>query len=374
MEGRKRGRPRKGGNAQNVENGEAFQDSTHIENIIEATNFDFVPENSPTPEIGGFNPLGDAPIKRDYSSPTIDQGVSQELAEPSFHKTTFSEAAQEKETILNTASQESQSIGAKPPEDGDLKNPALNQLDDQEKRLAAEQLVDAAIDTYETLWSLAGGMVQVSDKKIKQLVKDGKLDPQLKIPIDEQGTEVTAIEFIQSFNAQVPEAVEADPAFRKKVRAPLTRIFEKKGWGMTDEQVVLFAVIKDSATKGMAAYALKKTMNQVLEQLQEQTQLMKAEGQGREKDYDDDLEVEEITDVELEYERRMAELRKEQKAKANRPKRGRGRAKKTQADPNIHTDKMDINFDDNPLRTERPTEYPQPKVKEVFTKAEEVNP
>jgi len=370
---KRRGRPKKNTHPQSVEDGNSFQNSKQIDDLIDNTNFDFIEDQSfgNTPEINTFNPLGDIPIHRDYSSPNVEQGVMQDLDEPQFHKTTFSEAQQQKDDTIKTSSSDNKVVNNQT--DG-LSNPALNELDEREKKIACEQMVDACLDTYETLWSLAGNLVKVSDKRIKSLVKEGKLDPQQLIPIDDRGTRVTSIEFIQSFNAQVPDAVEPDPAFRKKVSAPLTRIFQKRGWGMSDEQTVLFAVIKDSATKGMSAWALKKSINEVLERLEEEQEVRNEKSANRSVSDEEVYESEEITDEQIEFERRYQEARREER-KANKKKttQPKNAAKpKSRYDGNINKEKMDINFDDNPLRTSIPKDYPEPKVEEKFTKGEEV--
>jgi hypothetical protein len=371
---KKRGRPRKDAHPQSVEDGNAFQNSKQIDDLIDNTNFDFIDDHGlgKTPEVETFNPLGDVPIHRDYSSPNVEQGVMQDLDEPQFHKTTFTEAQQQKENTIKTANADNDGkMVNNAPADG-LSNPALNDLDEKDKKVACEQLVEVCLDTYETLWSLAGNVVKVSDKKIKQLVKEGKLDPQKRIPIDDRGTTVTSIEFIQSFNAQVPDAVEADPAFRKKVAAPLTRIFQKKGWGISDEQTVMFAVIKDSATKAMSAWALKKSINDVLERLAEEQEFIKEQDANRSTVAQEEYEPEVVTDEQLEFERRYQEAMREQRKNIRKKKPQAKSTKKAKYEQNVNTERMDINFDDNPLRTPMPPDYPAPNVEEKFVKGQEI--
>ena len=46
----------------------------------------------------------------------------------------------------------------------------------------------------------------------------------------------------------------------------MTRVFMKKGWGVTDEQYLLGAFAKDLAVKATMIYSLKKQGNEMIKQ------------------------------------------------------------------------------------------------------------
>jgi hypothetical protein len=45
----------------------------------------------------------------------------------------------------------------------------------------------------------------------------------------------------------------------------MIRVFQKKGWGVSDEQFLMIAFGKDIATKGVMAFSFKKTANAMIE-------------------------------------------------------------------------------------------------------------
>ena len=118
-----------------------------------------------------------------------------------------------------------------PFEDG---NPALNDLDFQDKKIACESLVDTALDTYEQLHIVAQNFIQVDEAEMLQKQQDGEIDLAMEIPIDEQGTSMSVMDFVQQYNEQSKDALQYDKDFGYKVRPAMLRVFMKKGFGMTD--------------------------------------------------------------------------------------------------------------------------------------------
>jgi hypothetical protein len=97
-EKRKRGRPRKSPSISNTGDS-SFESKESIENAIDKTQFDFFePSTTAMPEVNTFNPLSETPIERDYATPKIQDGVVNDLEEPSFHQKSFNQIQQEQST------------------------------------------------------------------------------------------------------------------------------------------------------------------------------------------------------------------------------------------------------------------------------------
>jgi hypothetical protein len=145
-------------------------------------------------------------------------------------------------------------------------NSGYNELDEREKTLASEQLVDTLLDGFDTLHQLPIRYAKVNEDKLRDLVMKGEIDQNALIPIS--ANEAVPIQtFFQQFNEQVEDALAPDPSFRKKVKKPLVNIFKKKGWGMTDEQFVMVATAQYVFTKGLMFKALKDNGKEIVNML-----------------------------------------------------------------------------------------------------------
>lgn len=380
---RRRGRPRK--NFLSTEGNNAFENSREIEQAIDETNFEFInPENDGLPEVGNYNPLSEPTIERDYSKPTIQEGIVADLEEPSFHQKTFNEIQGDRQNG-GQSNPQSNSVNERNSAPSNHysndplynPNPALNELDDREKRLASEHMVDAVLDTYETLSTMSGQLAKMDEQKVLNLIQEGKIDPNRRIPVDEYGNTVSVMEFVSGYNSQVGDAVKNDPAFRKKVRPVMVRVFAKRGWGMTDEQFLLFAFGKDISVKAVTLYAMKKGINDILNRIIEEG---KSKNIAKPKpkanptpppppptQYEES-EVEELSDDDIEFMERMERLQEEQEMMRIQEEQ----EEMQRANSKEGVDKMKITFDDNPLRENVVREYPAPKVEETFIKGGEI--
>jgi hypothetical protein len=384
-EKRKRGRPRKSPSISNTGDS-TFDSKQSIENAIDKTQFDFFePTSTAMPEVNSFNPLSETPIERDYATPRIQEGLVVDLEEPTFHQKSFDQIKSEQATPPTS------SVGGAPvgmSNDPMMNpNPAMNQLDDAERRMASESMVDAVLDTYDTLCTLGSAVGKVKEQTVNQLISSGKIDKNRRIPVDEYGNTVSVIEFVQGYNEQVAQAVQPDPAFRKKVRPPMIRVFSKRGWGMTDEQFLLFAFGKDISVKAITLFSMKKGVNDILKRLvaenaennsasttppprpQSPPPPPPAPAPNYPPTSPNDIitpEVEEITDEEINYYERMQDAIQEREAEVKAAEEERIRQEES------GVQKMKINFDDNPLRENTRREPPAPKVTETFIKGGEI--
>lgn len=266
---KRRGRPR----TSDLPKEESPINSPATELEIDKADFNFYePENFDAPSVEQFNPLADAPIKRDYSTPKIQEGLVGDIVEPTFHQPSFTSTPPPTPPSSGSGAPSGSASPTPTPNSSAFNNPnpAMNQLDDAEKKLACEQMVDAALDLYETAWALGGRVAQVSENKLQSLVNEGTLNPERRIPVED--TSVSIFEFFQSYNEQVVEASKVDTQFKKKVRQPMIRVFSKRGWGMTDEQFLGIAFAKDSIMRGVSLFQMKKSINALIAQLAEENQ------------------------------------------------------------------------------------------------------
>lgn len=377
---RGRGRPRK--NQLTTESEAVFSNSKDINDTIDETRFDFIDsESQSTPEIANFNPLSESTVERDYSKPPIQEGYVPDLEEPQFHQPTFNDIRRDRgEQVFDNANNNSEpqfQQGATAASDP-FSNPTMNELDDREKRLASEHMVDAVLDTYETLSTMSGNLAKMDEQKIRDLIADGKISPNRRIPVDEHGNTVSVMEFIQGYNEQVGGAVENDPAFRKKVRPVMVRVFSKRGWGMTDEQFLLFAFGKDISVKAVTLYGMKKGVNDILKRLQEEAKPQRKtrptpQVVEKEEEQYIEPETEELTDDDIAYMERMEQIMAEQERLRNeieKSEREKESNKDNQQKDGVN--KMKIVFDENPLREKVVREYPAPKVEETYIQGGEI--
>jgi hypothetical protein len=229
---------------------------------------------------------------------------------------------------------------------------------------------------------MSGSLAKMDEQKVRDLIAEGKISSTRRIPVDEHGNTVSVMEFVQGYNSQVGTAVENDPAFRKKVRPVMVRVFSKRGWGMTDEQFLLFAFGKDISIKAVTLYGMKKGVNDILTRLQDEAKaqgIRKPQPQPQpqqstppppQREYEEP-EVEELSDEEIEYMERMERVMAEQERKRGQEPESI-EEEEEEMDSKEGVDRMKITFDENPLRETVVREYPAPKVEETFIQGGEI--
>lgn len=405
MDKKQRGRPRKSSVISQTENSQTS--SPLSETDIDNSRFEFFQEPTAGVESNDFNPLNEVVIKRDYSAPDIAVGSVPDIEEPKFFVKDFNQLRNEQNTQLDNAGGQQNSNSQQPYSPSNQApngqqsvnniNPAMNELDDKEKRLAAEQLVDAVLDAYDAIKIFSAKLATFDIEKIQQDIQDGVIDANRRIPIDGEGNTVNIIEFFETYNAQVVDAVQPDPKFRKDIRPTMIRIFMRKGWGMTDDQYMYFKFGKDIIGTGAQLFAMHRGMKMIYLRMKEEaatssrpapaprpapyTSPQPPQGDGdfggfyeeapnptpppmppnnytyEEPKEPETYEAESISDEDLEFEERMA--------KANQS----SEANNEEDDSSVQ--KMKIDFA-SPLRDKRPKEYPAPKVEETFEKGREI--
>jgi hypothetical protein len=207
-----------------------------------------------------YNPFADAVVERDYATPKTASGVTEEIEEPSFVPPSYEDIVNERNQMEEVASAENSPFSNP--------NPAMNELDERERRIACESLVDTCLDAYEQAHRFAQHIVKVDEEDLLQRQAEGKLDLSAQIPVAENGDTMSVGEFVGQYNEQSASALKYDKEFGIKVRPAMIRVFMKRGWGMTDEQFLIYMFGKDIAIKLGMMYSLNKTIKSTLATLE----------------------------------------------------------------------------------------------------------
>jgi hypothetical protein len=264
-----RGRPRKNANleeAQDIEFEESIVDDEIMGEMAE-------PKSSPKSDsssvgegtFNDYNPFSESVVERDYATPKTASGVIDEIEEPSFVPPSYEEIVQERA--------EQEAMGQNEGGGGfdnpfDNPNSAMNDLDNKDKKIACESLVDTVLDAYEQAHRYAQYIVKVDEESLMERQAQGKLDLSMQIPVTEKGDTMSVAEFVAQYNEQSANALAYDKDFGYKVRPAMIRVFMKRGWGMTDEQFLMYMFGKDIAVKVGIMYQLRKTINGTLDTLE----------------------------------------------------------------------------------------------------------
>jgi hypothetical protein len=109
------------------------------------------------------------------------------------------------------------------------------------------------------------------------MVAEGDIDLSVQIPYD-YGKTITAGEFIEEFNEQNKDTLTVSKEFKKEVTPVLTRVLQKRGAAMTDEQYLGFLIVKDVGLKAIIVSQVRSSMNEMLNVIKEYTQAVKENG------------------------------------------------------------------------------------------------
>jgi len=282
---KRRGRPRKV-TEESTENVESM-DSTEtnetednfkkVDEVVDEVVEEVKPSASDSDVVGegtfnDYNPFGESVVEREYATPKVASGVTEEISEPTFVPPSYEDIVAEREGGGMV-----EDLSENP---FDNPNPALNDLDNKDKKIACESLVDTCLDAYEQLHKYAQYVVKVDEDELMQKQASGKIDLNEIIPVTENGDTMSVGEFIGQYNQQSADALKYDKEFGYKVRPAMVRVFMKKGWGMSDEQYLLYMFGKDIAVKVGIMYSLKKTINSTLSTLEKAHKRKQQESKG----------------------------------------------------------------------------------------------
>lgn len=231
-----------------------------VNESIDISDVDYV---QPEPKVMSYNPFAESVEEREYrsvkvaTSPLID-----EISEPRFERPSFEDLVNEnKEQVIEDGVGEAENSFAQE----EIQNLPPKQQED-----AAKGLVEQALGLYTLGCKGLGTLAKIRESKVDDLAKEGMIDMSIKVPIDPY-TSVTIPDIINGFNSEVGDAFDVSEDFKDEVRPIMTRVFAKRGWGMSDEQQLMFAFGMDFVQKGAILMQLKKQGDVQLQKFIEMT-------------------------------------------------------------------------------------------------------
>jgi hypothetical protein len=235
-------------------------------------------ETQPTPQ-KSYNPFIANVNEKPYAQMSVDVGqqqMSSVIPEPTYQSNTVSGS----ENAYNMLNNEFSMSGGSPVgggKDSAPFNPAMNNLPDGDKKLGAEHMAKLIVDGYEQLHVFGNKMLQISERKVRKMVSEGEIDVNVQIPY-EYGKTISVSDFIQDFNEQNKDTLTVSKEFKKEVTPVLTRVLQKRGAGVTDEQYLGYLFGKDILVKGVIVSQIRGTMNDMFDVMKEYTQALKENG------------------------------------------------------------------------------------------------
>lgn len=231
-------------------------------------------EVKPKPSPSNYNPFLEQVSEKPYS--TVNVGVTQEQLKASIPEPVYSPfSVDSNENPYNMLGGDGQPSGGGQKRESAPFNPMMNDVSDGDKKMGAQHMAKLLVDGYEQLHVFGNKALQVPERKIRKLEKEGLIDLSIPIPY-EYGKTITAGEFLQDYNEQNKDALTVSREFKKEVTPVLTRVLEKRGAGLTDEQYLGFLVGKDLIVKLVIVAQLRSTMNDMINVIKDYTEATRA--------------------------------------------------------------------------------------------------
>jgi hypothetical protein len=231
-------------------------------------------EVKPKPSPSNYNPFLEQVSEKPYS--TVNVGVTQEQLKASIPEPVYSPfSVDSNENPYNMLGGDGQPSGGGQKRESAPFNPMMNDVSDGDKKMGAQHMAKLLVDGYEQLHVFANKALQVPEKKIRKLEKEGLIDLSIPIPY-EYGKTITAGEFLQDYNEQNKDVLTVSKEFKKEVTPVLTRVLEKRGAGLTDEQYLGFLVGKDLIVKLVIVAQVRSTMNDMINVIKDYTEATRA--------------------------------------------------------------------------------------------------
>lgn len=228
-------------------------------------------ENSNAEILDDFSPLDEPVAEKEYTKHNVKidpRDFQNDIPEPSFMPPPMSGMIMEEEKVK------------KPQEPF---NKELKDLPKKDKEMASEKVAEMCITTYKWLNDFADSKLLIDESKLRKMQKNGEIDLSAEIPMG--NTSLTAMEFVQEYNEQSRGTITVSKEFEDEVKPVLTRVLEKRGIGMTDENYLIYLVSKDLLVKGFMAKQSLNVKKEILETLREATMLIRGQSQPQPQPY-----------------------------------------------------------------------------------------
>lgn len=230
------------------------------------------PDYSELSTPANFNPFDEPVIQREYTKPKVSYNPAeiQSIPEPSYQQPNLDEL--QEDDYENDSPKSKKESEPKPKKGFGSDDPFVNNdLSDYSKSDADEsaaQMVDTFLEGYKVAHTFGQRYFTIGEEEIVKKAIKGEINPDMRIPISQTQT-ISVHEFIGEYNRQVTEVLVVEEEFVEKVRPVMIRVFSARGYGMTDEQYLMFAFGKDILQKGAQLYTFKKSLTQSLKMMTE---------------------------------------------------------------------------------------------------------
>ena len=221
-------------------------------------------QNADAVVVDDFNPLDEAVSEKEYTKHNVrvdPRDFQTDIPEPSFMPP----------PMMGGLTNEEKSAPKKPQEPF---NPKMNDMSKKDKHDSAEKVADMIMTGYKWANNFVDERLLFNEKKLMKLQADGEVDLSIQIPFTPTTT-LTGEELIQEFNDQTRGTIIVTQEFEDEVKPVLTRVLEKRGVGMSDEQYLIYLFGKDIAMKGFMFSQQLSVKKDMLNMLKEATQAMR---------------------------------------------------------------------------------------------------
>jgi hypothetical protein len=205
-----------------------------------------------------FSPLDEAIAEKAYTKPNVKfnaNDMNNDIPEPSFIPPPMGSDEMNEEDKVK-----------KPIEPF---NQEMKDMPKKDKHDAANKVAQMIMTGYKWANSYADSKLLFDPKKIQKMEINGEINLSVQVPISATDT-ISAGEFIQEYNDQSKDTITVSKEFEDEFVPALTKVLEKRGVGMTDEQYCVYLLGKDMLVKGFLvaqSISVKKEMLNMLKEI-----------------------------------------------------------------------------------------------------------
>jgi hypothetical protein len=210
-----------------------------------------------------FDPLGEPVLEKEYTKHNVKvdaKDFANDIPEPSFIPPPMGGQMSADEKV-------------KKPQEQPF-NPKMDSLPKKDKHDASEKVADMILSAYKFGKGWADTQLLFNQKQLNKMQEKGEIDLDVEIQIS-PSVSMTAGEFIEDYNEQSKGTLVVTEEFVTEFKPVLVRVLEKKGVGMTDEQLLWYLAGKELLVTGFMfnqGYNVKK---EILKTLKEAVQVTK---------------------------------------------------------------------------------------------------
>lgn len=220
------------------------------------------PTPQPSADPTSFDPLlGANPMQRDYTSGMPNMGATGApvgaIPEPNFQ------------------GQPNAGFGQVPPNQQDQRFANTQDMPQGEKNKSSEELAKMLVDAYAgNVPKAFAYMAKIKDSKLQALVREGAIEPNLVLRPDN----ITIGEYIEQSNSEIDKAFAVTPEWKAEITPVLHRVLQKRNWGVTDEQILMYYVGSHLVQCGVIAMQVMNNNKKFLQQMADMTAAFRRSG------------------------------------------------------------------------------------------------